>query len=237
MTRRRDQLLGLTAALVRGGQRREAAVAQILRPDNLFQPFTTTSAGRYPEEFAVVREALADDARAEPRILSFGCASGEELFSLRADFPGARIHGIDINPLAVRTAGRRVRESGDERITVERAADAAALPQASYDVVLALAVFRHGALKAQPASCADLIRFADFERTVTGLCATLRPGGLFLIRHANFRFTDCAVAADFATVRDGFPSSNEGGVTPVYDRANRLVRGAAGDDGVYRKIA
>ena len=226
-------MLGLAAALVRGGQRREAAVSQILRPDNLFQPFTTTSTGRYPEEFAVVKDALGTDT---PRILSFGCASGDELFTLRADFPAALIHGVDINPLAVRTARKRVRDSGDDRITVERASDASGLRPASYDVVLALAVFRHGALKAQPESCAGLLRFADFERTVTGLCTALAPGGLFVIRHANFRFTDCAVAAGFEAVRTGLPSSNEGGVTPVYDRDDRLVRGAAGDDGIYRKI-
>jgi SAM-dependent methyltransferase len=233
MVPRLDQVLGLAAALVRGGQRREAAVAQLLRPDNLFQPFTTTSAGRYPEEFAVVRESLPAGA---PAVLSFGCASGDELFSVRADFPEARVHGIDINPLAVRTARRRIRAANDDRITVERAADASGLAPSSYDVVLALAVFRHGALKALPPSCAHLIRFADFERTVTGLCAALRPGGLFVVRHANFRFTDCAVAGGFEPVRAGFPSSNEGGTTPVYDRDDRLVPGAAGDDGVYRKI-
>lgn len=233
MTSRRDHVLGFAAALVRGGQRREAAVAQLLRPDNLFQPFTTTSAGRYPEEFAVVKEALGTDA---PTMLSFGCASGDELFSLRADFPAARIHGIDINPLALRTARRRVRASGDDRITVERASDASALEAGRFDVVLALAVFRHGGLKAQPESCADLVRFADFERTVTGLAAALGPGGLFVLRHANFRFTDCAVAADFEVVRDGFPSADDSGATPVYDRADRLVRGAAGDDGIYRKL-
>lgn len=221
--------LVLLRALAQGGERREAAVAMLLRPDNLFQPYTTTSANRYPEEFAAVRRELDGVA---PRILSFGCASGDELLSLREDFPDARIHGIDINPLAVRAARKRVR--GDRAITVAKGADASAEQPSSYDVVLALAVFRHGALKQAPPSCADRLRFADFERTVAGLSACLRPGGLLVIRHANFRFTDCAVAAGYDPVITGFGSGSDGFPTPVYGTDDRLL-GFERDDGVYRK--
>lgn len=224
----------LAKALVKGGERREAAVARILRPDNLFQPYTTTAPNRYPEEFGVVRASLPTP---DPAILSFGCSSGEELISLHQHFPGARIHGIDINPLAVRTARKRIATAGlSGSVTVAKGGDAAGEPAAAYDVVLALAVFRHGSLKQFPDSCAGLLRFADFERTVAGLVAALRPGGLFVIRHANFRFTDTAAAAGFAPVRIGFVSENEGGVTPVYGPDDRLVAGARADDGIYRRI-
>ncbi|MBO9524073.1 MAG: class I SAM-dependent methyltransferase [Nocardioidaceae bacterium] len=223
------QLLVLLKALVVGGERREAAVAMLLKPANLFQPYTTTSADRYPGELAAVRETVGEPAR----ILSFGCASGEELLTLRRAFPAAAIHGIDINPLAVRTARKRVR--GDRAITVTRAADAAAEPPSSYDVVLALAVFRHGALKHAPARCDELIRFADFERTVTGLAAAVRPGGVLVIRHANFRFTDTAAAAGFEAVRTGFGSGSAAGPTPVYGPDDRLLDPSCRDDGVYRR--
>ena len=68
------EALTVAKALVVGGERREAAVARIVRPENLFQPYTTTSPDRYPEEFRIVRMELT---AAEPRILSFGCSSGE----------------------------------------------------------------------------------------------------------------------------------------------------------------
>ncbi|GAB2968725.1 SAM-dependent methyltransferase [Nocardioides montaniterrae] len=220
-----------------GGEHREAAVAQILRPRNLFQPYTTTEPERYPEEFARIATELPADRRNAPHILSFGCSSGDELITLAKRFPGAEITGIDINPVAVRRARQRVREAGlGERVRVLRAADADTQPTAAYDVVLALAVFRHGHLNAGPESCRELLRFEDFDRTVFGLCRTLRRGGLFVIRHANFRFSDTAGASDFQPVVTGFPSSSAQGLTPTYGPDDRIVGAAQRDDGIYRRI-
>jgi SAM-dependent methyltransferase len=225
------EVLALTKALVRGGQQRQTAVAQILKPKNLFQPYATTSADRYPDEFAAVAEALEVEA---PAILSFGCSSGEELVSLRQHFPTARIHGVDINPIAVRAARRRV--AGDLAITVAKAGDASAIEPASYDVVTALAVFRHADLNQAPPSCEGVLDFTDFERTIDGLARCVRPGGVLVIRHANFGFTDCAVAGEFEAVRTGYASAGEGGLpTPVYGRDNKLIGVEDRDDGVYRR--
>jgi len=228
--------LVLLRMFVVGGVQRETAVALVLRPRNLFQPFTTTARDRYPEEFGALREALADTDPASLRILSFGCASGEELVDLLESFPQARLTGIDVNPLALRAARRTVRAAGGaDRVTLVRAGDADGQPQDGYDAVLALAVLRHGDLNSAPATCAPLLTFADFERTVTGLCRTIRPGGLFAIRHANFRFTDCATAADFEPVRTGFDSFSLQGATPVYGSADQLLDISARDDGIYRR--
>lgn len=228
MPSRVREALTLAKALAVGGERREAAVAIITRPRNLFQPYTTTSANRYPDELAVVADALDTD---QPAILSFGCSTGEELVSLRAAFPTARIHGIDVNPLAVRKARKRV--AGDAGTTVERRGEA---PEGRYDVVLALAVFRHAALNDAPATCAGVLAFADFEHTVAGLARCVRPGGLLVLRHANFRFTDTAAAADFEAVSTGYASAGEGGLpTPLYGRDDRLIGTEPRDDGVYRR--
>lgn len=219
-----------------GGEQREAAVALVLRPDNLFQPFTTTARDRYPEELACMREALSDVAPDRLRLLSFGCASGEELLTLHERFPGARITGIDVNPLALRAARRRIDEaSAGDLVTLVRAGDAAGEPEAAYDAVLAFAVLRHAGLNDGPPSCSALLRFADFERTVEGLCRAVRPGGIFAIRHASFRFTDCAVATGFEPVRTGFPSVSAVGPTPVYGRHDELLDVSLRDDGLYRR--
>lgn len=207
-------------------------MAALVRPENLFQPYTTTSPNRYPEEFGIVRLELT---AAEPRVLSFGCSSGDELLTLRDYIPTARITGIDANPLAVRTARKRVAGAGP--ITVVKASDASRETPASYDAVLALAVFRHGALSAAPPRCEEYLRFADFERTVTGLAAAVKPGGVFVIRHANFRFTDCAAAAGYELVLGGFESAGAGGLpSPVYGRDNELLAPEQRDDGVYRRL-
>jgi len=229
------QSLSLARALVEGGEPRQNAVARILRPDNLFQPQGTTAFGRYAAEFEAAKAALGTST---PDVLSFGCSSGEELLTLRKCFPAARIRGLDINPVAVRAARRLVHDAGeDTAITVARASDAAGEPAEAYDLVLALAVFRHPSLNDAPERCDDLLQFASFERTVAGLSACVRPGGLLMIRHANFRFTDCAVAADYEPVLAGLASANDEVVTPVYGRHNRLAPAGSRDDGIYRKRA
>lgn len=234
-TKGREALV-LAKALVVGGERREAAVAKIVRPTNLFQPYTTTGPDRYPMEFGILRAQLGG---ASPSILSFGCSSGDELLTLRHYFPTARIHGIDANALAVRTARRRIATAGGSaQITVERASDARAVEPASYDVVLALAVFRHGALSESPARCDHLIRFADFERTLAPLADAVRVGGYLVLRHANFRFSDCAVAGKFELVRGGFASAGATGKpSPVYGRRDELLDLSQRDDGIYRRTS
>ncbi|WP_209720571.1 methyltransferase [Marmoricola sp. OAE513] len=231
---RAREALTIAKALVVGGERREAAIARIVRPTNLFQPYTTTSPDRYPDEFEQVRTTLVV---AEPRILSFGCSSGDELLTLRLYFPTSRIDGIDANPLAIRTARKRIAAAGlTDRITATKGTDASAVPPASYDAVLALAVFRHGGLSDSPPRCDHLIRFADFERTVSDLGAAVKPGGVFVIRHANFRFTDCAVAAGFELVQGGYASGGAGGLpSPVYGRDDELLDLDQRDDGIYRR--
>lgn len=227
----RRGMLGALRMLAAPGERREAAVSFLCRPRNLFQPWTTTGPDRYPEEFALLREQVGAE---RPRILSFGCASGEELLTLRDYFPAAMIRGVDVNPLAVRAARRKV--AADREIDVVRASDVSGEAADSYDVVLALAVFRHGALNESPPRCDEHLRFADFERTITELCAVVRPGGLLVVRHANFRFRDCAAAREFDTVRAGFESVSAAGlVTPVYGCEDSLLDPSARDDGIYRR--
>src|SRR5581483_6848361 len=61
-----------------------------------FQPFNDTQPDRYPAIFRFVQARLGAETPAA--ILSFGCATGEEVFSLRRYFPRATIKGVDINP-------------------------------------------------------------------------------------------------------------------------------------------
>jgi SAM-dependent methyltransferase len=153
------------------------------RPDNLFQPYSTTQHNRYPRIFSFVAKRLSGIA--VPRLLSYGCSTGEEVFTLREYFPSAEIVGIDINPRNVAVCRKRLKRSGDTRIRFEIAGSPAIQPAFAYDAVFCMAMLRHGDLGATNAeNCSGLIRFADFERTVTGLCRCLKPGGFLVLRHS-----------------------------------------------------
>ncbi len=70
-----------------------------------FQGETFTVEDRYPELFAQCRERLAD--RPGVRILSYGCATGEEVFTLARYLPQAEIVGVDINPWCLKECARK----------------------------------------------------------------------------------------------------------------------------------
>lgn len=158
----------------------------------LFQPFPDTYEERYPELFDALAARLAD--RPAPRILSFGCSSGAEVRALRRRLPQARITGIDLNPRALVKARR------DDLHPLSSYRHAAGPdPADRYDAVLALAVFRHGALAAErPEDSSAILPFAQFEQGIAALDSCLVPGGWLAIHNSHFRFCDTAAAAHYS---------------------------------------
>lgn len=203
------------------------------KPHNLFQPVSQTSFDRYPRIFAFVKAQLAEVAA--PRLLSFGCSTGEEAFTLRKYFPTAEITGIDINPRSIARCSRKLAQSGDTQIRFELAGSSSDEPDSHYDAIFCMAVLRHGELGATlPENCSHLIRFEDFEKTVADLCRILKSGGYLIIRHSNFRFSDTATAASFDTVLSvEFRSTRT--YNPIYNSDNQRLRNAYYDETVFCK--
>lgn len=198
----------------------------------MFQPFSVTWEDRYPQIFEHVREALGE--RQDLRLLSFGCATGEEVFTLRRYFPAARIKGIDINSAAVATARERLAAAPEPRIEFVEGSSVADEAPGTYDAIFCMAVLRDGRLGSAPPRCDPRLRFADFERTSADLARALKPGGLLALRHSNFRFCDTSAARDFETgLAVPFPADARS--TPIYGPDNRLVPGAVYLDCVFVK--
>lgn len=197
----------------------------------MFNPARTTFARRYPEIFDFLETALAD--RAAPRLMSFGCSTGEEVLGLSDRFPAARITGIDIDPGNVAASLRAT--VGIAGITIRRAASLAGEPTAAYDAILCMAVVRNGQLDRRRPSCCDrYLRFADFAALAADFERCLAPGGLLALRHSNFRLRDTPVAGAFETV---FARPYSHGPRPViYGPDDRLMPGIVETDAVFRKL-
>lgn len=215
--------------IVRGGERRSIALLRLKNPRDLFQPATTSFENRYPRLFPRMRDRVADAAGT--RLLSFGCAYGDEVVSLRRHFAQAHITGIDINPAAIRHC--RARRDTDDRMLF-LAASTVRSECEPFDIVFALSVFRHFDLGDGPPCSAHLIRFDDFARLTGALAGAIRPGGYLVLSFANFRFEDTAAAAAFETAAI-IPVTVPQTSTPLYDRDNRLTEGSGNRIAIFRK--
>lgn len=177
-------------------ERRMVAHLRRREPALLFQPFPTTREDRYPEVFAAVARAL--DGISRPRVLSFGCSDGSEVFSLRTYLPRAELVGVDINARRIAAARRRLARAPDPLISFRRAGELAPDDTAGFDAVVAMAVFRHGDLeRAAPDTCGAIMPFERFARGVAMLDEAVRPGGWLAIWNAHFRFRDTLTAAHY----------------------------------------
>ncbi|WP_244667563.1 class I SAM-dependent methyltransferase [Xanthomonas sp. D-109] len=200
----------------------------------VFQDYGTTAMHRYPTLFAFVQTTLG--AAANLRLLSFGCASGEEVLTLRSYFPDAAITGLDIHPDHISACTLRLRTQPDARIQFRLAGNTAGEADASYDAIFCLAVLRRGDLAFHTGQrCDHLIRFEDVQAQLLDFARCLRPGGLLALRHANFRLRDTAAARWFDPVlRIPTPAQAD---TPLFGPDNLRLPVQSDDEVVFRRRA
>lgn len=200
----------------------------------LFQPSAFTQCNRYPQLFGFVRHHL--ERIATPNIMSYGCATGEEVFSLLGYCPTARIKGLDINPACIRICDRRLARAPNAAIRFECAGSPDNEPADHYDAIFCMAVTRHGSLDAlKPARCDPTLDFADFERLAISLTRCLRAGGLLIIWHSNFRLADTCVANQFDVVMHHRPGNPQ--ARSFFGRDNRRLEDSSYSEAIFRKSA
>ena len=222
-----SDVLRFARDLALGGDRRRTTLLARSKAPGLFQPTGFTQHNRYPLLFAEAR-ALAGYASMR-RLLSFGCSTGEEVLTLRQYFPDAFIKGLDIDAHRIAECHRRS-PAGEMLTDYAVAASADGEASASFDAVFALAVLRHGDLGEAPESCTHLLRFSAFEAAITSLVTCLRPGGLLVVRHANFRVEDASGAAALV------PLLLQPTRSPRYGRDERRIMDDARETVIFRKM-
>ena len=197
--------------------------------DGAFQPWPTTAPERYPEVFDFLTKRLSDiDA---PRVLSYGCASGEEVEALARRMPQARITGLDPNAHAIAQARRRV-DLPNVTFTIADRPD----PAERYDAILAMAVFRDGRLNAAGGGlpdCSAILPFARVEAGIARLVGVLQPGGWLALANSHFDIADMETARRFEAA---LPIGDALGTGPLYGTDNRLKGGLSRPALLYRKL-
>jgi hypothetical protein len=182
-----------------------------------YQRSTYTEAHRYPQLFEQCKARLS--GRPQARILSFGCSTGEEVFSLGEYLPEATIVGVDISPWCIRQCNARSRSEKHhfylrfspefERLT-------------GFDAVFCMAVFQRAENRTRPDnSVAQGLCFEEFEADIGMLDSKLNVGGLLFIDHSDFSFQDTIHSARYDVLE--FEGNRLHHNRPLYDRNGRKI--------------
>lgn len=167
---------------------RSELITRWTKKNAVHQYTTFTLLDRYPRHFAAAQTELSDITA--PAILSFGCSSGEEVVSLRRHFPTARLVGAEINPVQLAACAQL---PADPQITFIRSTHDAITELGPYDAIFCMAVlqrFPHVVEQRGIRNIAKRYPFAHFSREVKFLADQLRPGGLLVIDHCQYRVED-----------------------------------------------
>lgn len=160
------------------------------------QTHTTTEFNRYPDIFTFV----GNNWPHLQSILSFGCSSGEECFSLRNYFPKANIFGLDREQQVLDLARSK---NTDPSILFTNSIDT--IP--NVDAIFAMSVFcRHPESSALEYN--HIYSFDDFNKGIVLLDSKLNTNGLFTIFNSNYHFLDTSISHLYkpihADLRDEF---------------------------------
>lgn len=171
---------------------------------------------RYPVLFEYCRQYFAGCASL--KILSFGCSTGEEVFTLARYLPAAEIVGVDINPWCLKQCTRKNRS---RQLHFLHSLSQEFADISDFDAIFCMAVFQRSEHRenAQPADTG--FTFERFAAEAAMLDRKLRSGGLFFVDECDFSFEQTEAAIRYK------PAEFEGNRTlrhrPLFDRENRLI--------------
>jgi 2-polyprenyl-3-methyl-5-hydroxy-6-metoxy-1,4-benzoquinol methylase len=156
------------------------------------------------------------------RVLSFGCATGEEAFTLARYLPEAEIVGVDINAWCLRQCEAR-NTNGRVRFVHRLGAEFAVMADAGgFDAVFAMAVFQRTEHRTDGVAPEQTgFTFAEFEREVALLGGMLKVGGMLFLDECDFAFEQTSAAGRYEALE--FAGSRVRRERPLFGRENRRV--------------
>lgn len=186
---------------------------------------------RYP---AIFDQATNIVGKPDPKILSFGCSTGEEVLSLRSYFPKARITGAEIDPERLKSCRAL---AVDDAITfiVSRKTEISA--HGPYDAIFAMAVLQRLPHMAAGEGLQDLdllYPFEEFDAQLKILDQVLYVDGIIFIKNTQYRFVDTSIAHRYEVVLKEISQKPS---LPVFNKHSKILPGETYVDVAFRKLA
>lgn len=158
---------------------------------------SSTKINRYPEIFEDTKQYF-EEQKVNPKILSYGCSTGEECFSLVSYFPKAKVKGLDINKVNLKIARQKNAHNNIEYIF----SNAKNLKQQKpVDLIFCMSVLCRWEDTKDKANSSDIYPFSKFESTLMELDEVLEKGGLLVIYNSNYRFSDTGLYSRYKPLK------------------------------------
>jgi len=196
--------------------------------DQYHQNSNFTKTDRYPDLFEMAKQKFKDIEN--PKILSFGCSTGEEVDTLSNYMPYASIVGIDINPWCIKEANRKYASENRKFI---HSLSSEYLSLSDFDAIFCLAVFQHSENRHNKNCVASVYPFAHFENQLIKLDAKLKPKGLLFIDHCDFNFLETKLTPNYQIVMS--KGNQKTRQRPIFKKENKKLSDKQNLFRVYQK--
>lgn len=150
---------------------------------------------RYPKVFYECSKVIKN--KRNPKILSFGCSTGEECSTIRKYFPNCEIVGVEINEQVLATA--KIKNPHPKTTYVNQLTT-----EDGFDLILCMSVFlriaRSGDGFDKHKVCPEY-KFEYFEHELENLIQRLNKKGLLVIYNSHYKFEDTKFINNFTPIR------------------------------------
>lgn len=187
-----------------------------------------TKIDRYPDLFQMAKQYF--DNIEHPKILSFGCSTGEEVFTLSNYIPHATIVGVDINAWCLKEANRRF-ASENRKFFHSLSPEFTSLRD--FDAIFCLAVFQHPENRHNKNRTESAYSFEHFENQLKQLDDKLKSKGLLFIDHCDFNFLETKLMPNYQVAT--FDENQKIRQRPIFNRKNQKLSNHQNLFRVYQK--
>jgi hypothetical protein len=182
-----------------------------------YQISTYTENNRYPVIFKECSQYLQNID--SPRIISFGCSTGEEVRTLGLYMPAAHIFGIDINQWCIKQCVK-LNNSNSHYFYHRLSKEFESLE--NLDAIFCMAVFQKTDDRLpNKKHNKKQFSFTAFEDEIVLLDKKLKKAGLLIIDFSDFNFKDTFVANKYVPLN--FESNQFLRRFPLFDKNNHKV--------------
>lgn len=197
--------------------------------ENYHQFSNFTSENRYPDLFEMAKQHFS--AFENPKLLSFGCSTGEEVATLASYLPQSTVIGVDINDWCVSEAKKK---NASSSTFFYHSLSEEFKETHDFDAIFCLAVFQNPENRHDKTRQISSYLFQHFEKQLIELDQKLKINGLLFIDQTDFNFLETSLMKRYQIAP--FPENKITRQRPLFNKNNQKIAEINASFRVFRKV-